>query len=292
MRVTDGMRYADVTRNLARLQQQHADAARQASTGNRLAAPSDDPIAAAELARVRASVQGADSHRQAIQMVRGDAELSESTLAQATELLGRARELAMQGSNDSVTGSDRVAMAVEIRNLRTQMLGLANTRGTKGYLFAGSQTNAAAFDQNGVFQGDDAAHNVDIGGSTPTNVAASGARAFTAAGGRDVFADLQGLADALDGNDRAGAAAALDQLDASSKQITAERANVGLVVSKLESSDTILQQLTTDFQKRESAVGAADPFEAYSKMTVLAQSLERAVGVSRQILDLTGYWRT
>ena len=291
MRVTDGMRYADVARTLARLQQQNAQAAQQASTGMRLAEPSDDPVAAAELARVHASIQRADSHRQAIQMVSGDAQLAESTLAQATDLLGRARELAMQGSNDTVAASDRAAMATEVKNLRTQLLGLANTRGSKGYIFAGSQTDQAAFDQNAVFQGDDVAHTVDIGGSTPTNVGASGARAFTVAGGRDIFADLQGLADALAANDRSGAAAALDQLDAGQKQVTSERANVGLVVSKLESSDTILQQLTTDFQTRESVVGAADPFEAYSKMTVLAQTLQRAVEVSRQVLDLGSNWK-
>ena len=128
MRVTDGMRYADVARTLARLQSQNAEASRQASTGMRLAEPSEDPVAAAELARVHASVQSVDSHRQAIQMVRGDSELAESTLAQATELLGRAREVAMQGANDTLAASDRTAMATEVKNLRTQLLALDSMR--------------------------------------------------------------------------------------------------------------------------------------------------------------------
>jgi flagellar hook-associated protein 3 FlgL len=292
MRVTDGMRYADVQRNLSRLQSQNSDAARQASTGLRIANPSDDPIAAAELARVSASIDSATAHRSVIQTVRGDADLAESTLAQAGELMAHARELAMQGANDSLNADDRKNLATEARDVRTQMLQLANARGSKGYLFSGSKTDTPAFDSNGVFQGDDATHSVDIGGSSPTNVNASGARAFTAVGGRDVFADLANLASALGNNDRAGTAAALDAVDASQKQIVGERAQIGLVVSKLDTTDGTLAQLGVDLNKRASDVASADPFEAYSRMTTLGQSLERAVSVSRQVLDLTSFWRT
>jgi flagellin-like hook-associated protein FlgL len=109
-------------------------------------------------------------------------------------------------------------------------------------------------------------------------------------GGRDVFADLDALASALASNDRAGIATSLDQVDASQKQITTERARNGLIVGKLDSTDSVLDQLGVDLGKRQADVGAADPFEAYSRMTVLGQSLQRAVQVSRQILDTTSYW--
>src|SRR5437868_2299758 len=98
MRVTDGMKYADVGRNLARIQTENAEASQQASTGQRLTKPSDDPIAAAELARLRASLSTAVNRRQVVQTAKSDTDLAESTLSQVTELLGRARELAMQGS--------------------------------------------------------------------------------------------------------------------------------------------------------------------------------------------------
>jgi flagellar hook-associated protein 3 FlgL len=258
----------------------------------RVANPSDDPIAAAELARVQASLDSVSAHRSTIALVHGDAELAESTLAQATELMARAKELAMQGANDSMNAADRKNLATEVRDLRTQMLQLANTRGSSGYLFSGSKTDTAAFDANGLFQGDDASHTVDIGGTSPTAVNTSGARAFTAAGGRDVFADLASLASALDNDNRSGAAAMLDAIDASQKQIGDERAQAGFIINKLDTSDGILNDLNGSLDKRKSAVAEADPFEAYSRMTTLGQSLERAVAVSRQVLDLTGFWRT
>lgn len=290
MRVTDGMKYLGVNRNLARLQTQNAQAQQQAATGLRLEKPSDDPAAAAELARLRASLSSSAGHRDAIQHAQGDAELAESTLAQVNELMASAKEAAMQGANDSLSADNRQALATQVRGLRTELLKLANTRGTKGYIFAGSKTDTAAFDATGAFAGDDQEQVIDAGGSSPVAVNASGAKAFTASGGRDLFADLDALATALDNNDRGGASAALDAIDAGATQVTRERTRIGLTVSKLQASDGVLEQLGVDLGKQQSNVGAVDPFEAYSKVTTLAQSLQQAVQVSRQVLDLGDLW--
>jgi flagellar hook-associated protein 3 FlgL len=290
MRVTDGMRYQSVTTNLSRIQAQNAEAQQQASTGLRVTKPSDDPVAAAELARLRASLSNASGHRQAIQRARGDAELAESTLAQVNELMASAKEAAMQGANDSLGANDRQNLASQVRGIKSELLKLANTRGSKGYLFAGSKTDSVAFDANGAFAGDDVEQVIDAGGSSPVAVSASGAKAFTAAGGRDLFADLEALAQSLDSNDRTGVAASLDTLDQGTTQVTRERTRVGLTVSKLDASDGVLEQLGVDLGRQQSEVGAVDPFEAYSKVTTLAQSLQQAVQVSRQVLDLGDLW--
>ncbi|MFZ5894338.1 MAG: flagellar hook-associated protein FlgL [Myxococcota bacterium] len=290
MRVTDGMRYQNVRANLSRLQAQNAQAQQQAASGLRLERPSDDPVAAAELARLRASLSSASTHRESIQRAQGDAELAESTLAQVNELMADAKEAAMQGANDSLSATDRANLAIEVRNIRTELLKLANTRGNKGYLFSGSKTDTAAFDSNGAFNGDDTDQVIDAGGSSPLSVSASGAQAFTAAGGRNVFADLESLAQSLESDNRSAVAASLDLIDAGASQVTKERARIGLVVSKLQASDGVLEQLGVDLSRQQSEVGAVDPFEAFSKVTTLAQSLQQAVQVSRQVLDLGDLW--
>lgn len=291
MRVTEGMRYTEVTRNLARLQSDHADAARQAMTGLRVDRPSKDPTAAAELARLRASLSSNAAHREAIGLVRGDAELAESTLAQSSDLLTRAREIAMTGANGSVSAEDRAVMAKEVKGLKDELLRLANTRGTKGSLFAGTKTAAPAFSASGAFQGDDTLQSVDIGSSSPVQVGASGARAFTAAGGRDVFADLEALSTALETNNASSIASSLDAIEASQEQVTNERSRVGLLVGRLDTSAAVLEQLDLDLGRRQETVGAADPIEAYSRLSSLSGAIERSVAVSRQILELTGVAR-
>lgn len=287
MRVTEGMKYSQVLSNLSNLTSQHAKAAQEASSGVRVGKPSDDPVAAAELARLSASSSQTKAHLATINTVRGDAELTESTLDSASDIFARLREIALQGANGELTAEDRKTLGVEVTGLKDTLLALGNTRGTRGYLFSGSQVTTAAFDPAGVFQGDDEAHVVQIGNSTPTAVSTSGSEAFVVAGGRNVFADLQALATALGTNDIATIRQSIDDVGASQAQLVNARARSGLVLSKLDASQSVLASLDTEQQKR-AQIGAADPYESYTRVTSLAQSLERAIAVSRQILDLGG----
>jgi flagellin-like hook-associated protein FlgL len=155
-------------------------------------------------------------------------------------------------------------------------------------LFSGSQVTTAAFDPSGAFQGDAQAQLVPIGNSTPTAVSTSGADAFVVAGGRDVFADLDSLATALAANNVGGIRASIDAVDASQTQLISARARSGLVLSKLDASQSVLSSLDTEQTTRAQTEGAADPYESYTRVTSLNQSLERAISVSKQMLDLGG----
>jgi flagellar hook-associated protein 3 FlgL len=288
MRVTEGMRYSQVLSNLASITSQLADAAQRASSGIRVGKPSDDPTAAAELARLSASSSQTKAHLSTIDTVRGDAELTESTLSEATDIFSRLKEIALQGANGQLSASDRKTLGTEVDGLKEALLQLGNTRGTRGYLFSGSAVTTSAFSPAGAFQGNDSAHTVQIGNSTPTTVSTSGAEAFVVAGGRDVFADLQALSTALAANDVDNVRASIDNVGASHNQLINARARSGMVLSKLDASESVLTSLDSAQQKRAHTVGAADPYESYTRVTALAQSLERAIAVSRQILDLGG----
>lgn len=288
MRVTEGMKYAQVLRNLGSITSQQAEASREAASGVRVGKPSDDPIAAAEIARLRASSSQTSAHLSTINTVRGDAELTESTLSSATDIFVRLKELSVQAASDNLNAEDRKTLAVEVRGLKEALVQLGNTRGNRGYLFAGSQVDSPAFDASGAFQGDDVEQLVAIGNSTPTVVSTSGAQAFVITGGRDVFADVDAFATALDTNDVTALRASVDDLGASHAQLVTAQARSGLVLSKLDASQSVLGALDTEQQKAAQTAGAADPYESYTRFTSLGQSLERAIAVSKQMLDLGG----
>ncbi len=291
MRVTDGMRYAAVMKNLTRLSSEHAEAASHATTGVRVGKPSDDPVAAAELARLRANQSRTSAHLDSIRAVRGDAELTEGVLAEAGDIFVRLKELSLQAGNGGLSAQERQLLGVEAAGLKDALVQLGNTTGTRGYLFGGSKTASPAFDANGVFLGDDVDHLVAIGNSSPTPVSTSGRDSFSVIGGRDVFADTDVLVAALNANDPTAIAAAMTNVEASRAQLVNARARSGLVLSKLDTNQSVLSSLDTEQQQRAQEAGAADPFEAYSRVTQLGQSLERAVAVSRQILDIGGISR-
>lgn len=289
MRVTEQMRYDSVANNLSQLSSRQAKAAQEAQTGLRVNLPSDDPIAAAQLARLAASQSQVSARRNTINSVRGDAELAESSLQQASDLMANAKELAMQGGNGSLGAEERATLARQVRDLHDQLVGIANTKGTSGYLFAGSASETKPFSATGAFNGNDDAHVVDIGNSTPSAVNASGAKAFTAAGGRDVFADLDALFNALNSNDTAAIGASLDGLDRSRSQITNAQAAIGLTLDKLDASDSVQSAIDLQNSKSMSDLGAADPAKAYSNLAQLNNALQQAVSVSKSILDLAAF---
>lgn len=286
MRVTDSMRYSQAVNQLTSLRSQHAKASIQALTGRRLSAPSDDPVAAAGLVNLRSRGAQIETHRTSINHVRADIEGSEAALGQAGDIMKRAIELTMFGASDGATAYAREAFGGEIRALREQLIGVANTRGSNGFLFAGTATDNAPFDAAGTFVGNDGAHVVDIGGASPSRVNLSGSQAFTAAGGRDVFADLEALALALESNDGNAIRASLDALNAGHDQIQMERSRGGLLLNRLELSEAALDRAELMIAREDDDLGAVDPYAAYSDFVSLGQSLERSIGITRQLLNL------
>lgn len=216
MRVTENMRFHQVQRTLSSLNSAQMLAAQKAATGQKYSGPSGDPVAAADIARLRSALSQTESYRQTLLTVRGDVTVAENALAEASDLFIRARELAVQGANDSLRDGDREALADVVATLKTQFLSLANTKGSKGYVFSGTATDTPTFDATATFTGNGNEHLVEIAPSLVTRVSISGEKAFTAAGGgRDVYADLDALEIALRANDASTIAATLSGLDLS-----------------------------------------------------------------------------
>lgn len=286
MRVTDGMRQSSMVRTLDQLTQAQQDASNRALTGNKVNKPSDDPAAAAELARIRASSAQADAGLKAASSAENDLTLSESVLAQANDIFTNARELAEEGSNATLSADDRANLAKQVGQLKSQLVSIANTKGQNGYLFGGTQTQNQPFDVNGAFSGDDGAHLVDLGTGAPTAVNVSGAKAFTTAGGRNVFDDLDQLQAALNANDQTAISGTFAGLEASRQQIVSVQSDAGLRVDQMQTTEDVLTQAKTVLATRQQDVAGADTYQAYSDFVTLGQSLQQAVAVGKQILNL------
>jgi flagellar hook-associated protein 3 FlgL len=285
MRISDNMRFQTVQRSLADLRSRQAQAANQVSTGRRVINPSDDPVAAAELTRLQSRLARTQDFKNTIQNVRSDASLSERTLAQASEFMVRAREIATQGANDTLSPADRASLAVEVRSLKEQLLATANTRGTRGYLFSGSQTNTPTLSSTGAFQGDNQQHQVEIAPGVTSTVTVSGETAFTSAGGVDAFATLDALEQALNDDDGRAVAATLGDLEASRDQMVRQQGQAGMIMNRLDTADEALSVTDLELSRRQNQLGEADPIEALTELSKLSNALEQAIGVARITLN-------
>ena len=285
MRISDNMRFDTVQQSLGALRSRQAQLTAQVSSGSKVGAPSDDPVAAARLTRISAQSARTADYRATIDSVRTDLQLSEGGLAQASDLMVRAKELALQGANGSLTGDDRKMLATEVATLQAQFLSSANARGSRGYLFSGNRTDTAALSATGGYQGDAAEHEVEISPGVTTAVSVTGAEAFTTAGGVDAFATLSALRQALESDDAKGVAATLGNIEASRSQIVRVQAKTGLIMNRLDSADEALSVTALELDRRRSEIGDVDPFSAMSELTQLSTTLQQAIAVARNTLN-------
>ena len=71
---------------------------------------------------------------------------AENAIGSSVQVLQRIHELSIQARNDTYNAGDRAAIAMEIKNLREQMLSLANSRDANGqYIFAGYKVETQPF---------------------------------------------------------------------------------------------------------------------------------------------------
>ena len=80
---------------------------------------------------------------------------TDTALSGITDLVQRVRELALQGSNGTLSATDRGLLAAEISELREPAISLADTRGSDGErLFGGAAGAGPAYaaDATGVLQ--------------------------------------------------------------------------------------------------------------------------------------------
>jgi len=285
MRVTENMRFDSVQRSLSELRSRQADVTNQISSGRRVLAPSDDPVAAAQLTRLSASSARTTDYRNTIGTVRSDTSLSEATLSQASQLMVRAHELAVQGANGSFSADDRNTMAAEVVTLQEQLVAMANTRGTRGYLFSGSQTSTPALTSGGQYQGDSNVQEVEISPGVTVGVTVTGDDAFGGPSGTNAFAALETLRQGLVSNDTSQITSSLDTIEASRSQIVRTQSKAGLIMNRLDAADEALSLTGLEYDKQSSQLGEVDPFEAIGQLTQLTTSLQQAIAVARQTLS-------
>ncbi|MBF0257071.1 MAG: flagellar hook-associated protein FlgL [Gammaproteobacteria bacterium] len=127
-----------ITNDMLKAQAEMADAQLRLSTGRRIVNPSDDPSGAKAVLDTEKFLATTAQYQENIQQIKPRLELEETVLANAIEIMQRAREMSIQGATGVYTVQDRSFIADEIDQLLDQMLSLAGTKDANDeYLFSG-----------------------------------------------------------------------------------------------------------------------------------------------------------
>jgi flagellar hook-associated protein 3 FlgL len=155
----------------------------QVSTGLRINSPADDPVAAARVAHLDASLSRLDQYQANAVFARNQLGLEEESLNAAIGNLQRIRELTLQANNGTASDGDRQVIAAEIRQHRDALLAIANTTDVDGrHLFAGYREETVPFTTNAsgsvVYNGDQGQRTVQISDNRFVSINDSGTEVF------------------------------------------------------------------------------------------------------------------
>lgn len=163
MRVADKMNYNQSLNAISKNRQDMMVYQNQAASQKRINKPSDDPTGAARILEKKTEMQGFDQYKKNILSSKEFIESSEQSLSQASELLIRAKELAIDQADDAANGPEsRRIVAGEIRQIYEQMVNIANRSFGDRFLFGGYKSTSTPFDMTGTYFGDDSEVEVQI----------------------------------------------------------------------------------------------------------------------------------
>lgn len=156
MRIADKVQYNQVQKNISKNRTEMSELQNQAATQRRINKPSDDPLATTRVLASRTEEKTNAQFTKNINQAKSFLEFTDQSLNEMTELLVRAKELAISQSNDaSANPQSRLMTAKEIEQIYNQSVQIANRKLGERYIFSGFKTQTKPFDITGEYSGDD-----------------------------------------------------------------------------------------------------------------------------------------
>jgi flagellar hook-associated protein 3 FlgL len=301
MKISTGLYFERATQQMSNVQSKLTKVQEQLSTGLQIVKPSDEPDKASLVTRLEAELTRQASHQDTLKAVNVRLTAEETALKNTSDVLYRMKELAVQAANDTVGEQDRKSIAIEMGNLREQILSLANSQDSNGnYLFSGSRAGSPAFAKDATgritYQGDQARMQVNVGDNRRMNLNMPGSDAFTRIvrddgkgnkTGVDFFQSLDDLVNAVKTSDRAAIQRGVGEVDALQNGISEGVGQIGADLTVVDLQNNVLDEVILRLKSTRSDIEDLDYTEAITRMNKDQLALQAAQSGFSKISQLS-----
>src|ERR1700744_3176348 len=146
MRVTQGMTSRSILQDLDNARSRLGTLQREISSGHRITKPSDDPFGTGRTLQLSGELEGFKQFKSNVDDGTGWVTATEASLSHITETVQRARELLVQGGNDSNGQVAREGIASEIEALTEAVKQEANVTYDGRSIFSGTETETRPYE--------------------------------------------------------------------------------------------------------------------------------------------------
>jgi flagellar hook-associated protein 3 FlgL len=306
MRVATSAYYDNIGYAIALAQSRLLRAQTEISSNSRLQTAADNPTDAVQVLRIGQLLSENTQYRNASDVAKNRLELEEVSVSRMNELATRAREIAVQLGDGTLSTGARQGVGAEADAMLQSMVALANTQDADGgYMFAGNRTKTppvkSQTDGSGniywIYNGDDTSRTIRVSNTRELPSASAGSTVFFGTGSTlkdintgnavtftytdlsgntatpqdSVFAvlqDLVALAKTPAGtNIGTKVANVIDRLITFQDKLIVERANVGALLNEVDAIQTGIDDSDFSLKGLKSALKDVDLAEAITRFT-------------------------
>lgn len=268
MRITNNMLSQNLLRNLEAAQGRMDELQNQMSSGHRITKPSDDPVGIENVLRLKSGISAVEQWKSNADEALAYMNTTEGVMGDLTNLLQRARELAVQGASDTLPPDSRVALKKEVDQIIDEIRSLANTQVGNRYIFAGTATDKMPLPQSlpqplpsgplADWQGNDGSVEFAVGSHVSLSVGLNGKLVFQTTSANGLFQTLSKLSQALANNSSPDINATLTDIDANLDNVLAQRADLGARINRMTSISAQLDSTSVNLRQNLSSIEDAD----------------------------------
>ena len=293
------------------------------STLKRVSKPSDDPIGNVEVMALRSQGVDAEQYLRNLNFAQTQLSYTENILEEMTDILVKAKELAIGQASSIYSPEIRLGVSKEIHQMRQQMLGIANKRIGNRYLFAGQKILTRPFDQDGKYQGDKNKINIEVNKDVFVPVNITGADLFFGKGKQpieredlnlkppgmevntdglhrtpasespegevavSIFDELRGLENALLTDNPQIIQGLLERLDTSIERVITYRTEVGSLANTITNAETNIEKTKLLNETHKSKIEDADVSELMSDLQKEQAVLKATYRASSNLMNVS-----
>lgn len=287
--VTFNSHHMSMTHSIRDATEQYDRALLIATTAKKVNALGDDPSAYTRILAGRSLNQKLSDYQKTAELTRTEVDQADSVLSTVVDILSRAQELATAGANESTyNSSDRIALAVEVNELKSQLVMSVNARHNGRYIFSGTLTNTAPYDATGVYQGNEDTRKVIVGEGYSMDVSIPGSKIFNGTdGGVDIFQAMDDLYESLSVNDLPGIQSGLGRISTAVSQVATQQSLYGAKSAELSALKSYHETRSTQVTSEISYDEDADIAAAYSDLTRFDTVLNATLQVAAQTANMS-----
>jgi len=217
----------------------------QMATGRKLLKPSDDPVGTSRSLKARIDLARNEQYSKNADDAVSWLDMTESSLAELNNVLQRAREIAVQGANGTLSDEDKQKIAEEIEQLKQHVLQVGNNKYADRYIFAGTNTSIKPFDDDGKYNGNDGAISYNLGPANALQVNITGNDVNITG----IYNVLDNIRKGLEGDTSIDLSSQIGEIEGLSDNVLEQRATVGAKSNRAELVQNRLSDDNVTFNK-------------------------------------------